>query len=432
MKPISPRAARRRSRLTSRLVGLILLATCAPLPGVRAGDGSLADPYTNGEVDDTTLDAGGTYNRIDTGTAPNFTSGDTTSLGGTTAANHLTVTNGATFNIGTFYTGTGADADNNALTITSGAAFNTSGYFTFGGAGSGNTLTVDGGATLSIGNVFQIGTTGGSNTVTLSGSGTQLNSTARIDFGGGNLNTLTVSAGAAVASGEMRLGYGGSYNTVTVTGTDTQWSINGQLSVSTYGTDNTFNLSAGATVSATDIQIGSAASNANGARSDLNVSGNGSSLITSGPLRIGRNTADIHLTISDGGLVRLGDAVSDALTISNGGLLRFDDGVFALYGDRTTALDAYLAAGYLQTWDSGESAWTTLLAGDLTATFYADNSSAMAATARGAFTGYDNLGGYTLFTVTAVPEPAATAALISLAAAALGVARRRRPRGPAA
>lgn len=150
------------------------------------------------------------------------------------------------------------------------------------------------------------------------------------------------------------------------------------------------------------------------------VTGLGSILTITTSVNIGYGAKTINntLTLSDEGLLILGTEAS-AGTISLKGesnLLRFDGGYLAWYGDESvvsTAFTTLLATSNVQVAD-GDS-WVTASLSDFTFT---------AGTAD-LYAGVD-LSGYTLIALSAVPEPAAYAALAGGSLLGYALWRRRR------
>ncbi len=124
----------------------------------------------------------------------------------------------------------------------------------------------------------------------------------------------------------------------------------------------------------------------------------------------GSTAVDNNLTLSSGGLFKLANTLS-TVTIQPSNYVRFDGGFLAWNGNQTGSL----AASVVQVWD-GAAYVGGVLNTNYSATFYASNDDALAAT------GISGLGGYTVFT-NIVPEPTSAAIL---GVAGLTLLRRRR------
>ncbi len=246
----------------------------------------------------------------------------------------------------------------------------------------------------------------------------------------GSQGELTIANGGrvVVTDGSAQIGHNsGSQGKLTVSGTNSQLSLSSASSfnfnVGNNGAGELIVTSGGkVSVSGGQSFIGAES----GSQGTATVSGEGSTWETSGYLRVGVYFGSNNniLTIDDGGLVKVGDAIGETITFSSGSpdsYLRIDGGYIALFGDQNVNIANLLTAGRIQLWDGSE--WITAVTEDVEVTFYANNPTGEAAAE--AATGYSGLGGYTVATIQSVPEPS-TWALIGLGAAALIFARRKR------
>lgn len=152
----------------------------------------------------------------------------------------------------------------------------------------------------------------------------------------------------------------------------------------------------------------------------MTVTGSGSQWLNTGNLRLGNNpsASGNALTIADGGLVKVGGS----LTVGGGtnNFLRLDRGFFALLNDQTSTVSNFITGGKVQTlsgtdWTVNKTPANFLLG------YYATDEAAQAVT------GYGGLGGYTILTTAAVPEPTTSCmALTGLACGGYTMWRRRR------
>lgn len=171
----------------------------------------------------------------------------------------------------------------------------------------------NGRGTLTISNGGSVSVTG-SNTadlggdaigiMTVTGSGSTFNASGDFFIGDSGSASLTVSNGGTVTSGQKNFGATlGAENSgiasVTVTGSGSKWTDNGDLFVGSYG-NATLLVSAGGVVTNADINDGAIIANQSGG--GVTVTGPGSKWIDNGDLTVGDNGHGT-LTISNGALV---------------------------------------------------------------------------------------------------------------------------------
>ncbi|MFH1496891.1 MAG: hypothetical protein ABII82_03600, partial [Verrucomicrobiota bacterium] len=124
------------------------------------------------------------------------------------------------------------------------------------------------------------------------------------------------------------------------------------------------------------------------------------------------------LTVADGALVVVDGLFSVSGGSEDSNFLRLDGGYLAWFGNRATELSQLLETGSIQAWD-GES-WIDADGSSLfDFGYFVNNEDAFA------FTGYEGLGGYTILTAAAVPEPSAFATLAGCGALVVALSLRR-------
>ena len=147
-------------------------------------------------------------------------------------------------------------------------------------------LAVDGGASIvSEGSVDVIAGTGGlAASVTVSGTHAAWNSAGNLVVGEAGIGSLAIRADGTVVSSAGTIANqasaGGS--SVNVTGAGSDWQIGGTLQVGD-AAEGSLNIAAGATVSATTLDVGAQSDGAG----IISISGNNSSLVTTGSLSVG-------------------------------------------------------------------------------------------------------------------------------------------------
>lgn len=333
----------------------------------------------------------------------------------------LTVQNGATLNLnGADSFGIGNWSSHNSVTVTGSgtSVINGVDIEIADGPGEDNRLTINSGASVSAGRVFVgSGADESNNHLTVTGSGSSLTTSGIISVGySGPSNSMTVSDGASVNAYQLWLssGTGGGNSSVRITGPGTTvTTTNGGLVSDNSGSNNsTFTVSDGASFE------GSLALYSFDNTAVLDGLG---STITASSLRLGHYsdiTTGNTLSLTNGSLY-LHDGTG-SVTIKSGNYLQIDQGFFAWNGDHVDEVTALIEGSALRVSD-GSGGWTTATTDDLIYQYF-DSDGAAAS-----FSGYDNLGGYTIVgTLSAVPEPSTYAAGAGLAALLLAASRRRR------
>jgi T5SS/PEP-CTERM-associated repeat protein/autotransporter-associated beta strand protein len=155
----------------------------------------------------------------------------------------------------------------------------------------------------------------------------------------GSNNTMEISNGATVVNSNGYIGFNASSanNTVSVTGSNSTWSNTGfYLSVGAGGSDNSLEISDGGTVSVQNLYLGYNKSSSN---NTVTVTGPDSTLVASGDVAVGAYGSDNRLVISDGATVTsgvfgdYGSGVGGAFGSNNSVLITGN-------GSRWTATDA--------------------------------------------------------------------------------------------
>lgn len=290
-----------------------------------------------------------------------------------------------------------------------------------------NFLVVASGSTLtSKGGIVGSGSASQYNMVALTGSGTSWAAGDRIDVGSeGSNNHLSVEEGAHVAVKWAYVGLSETAhnNTLNILGAGSSMSVQNDLSIGSNGSNNIVRVGYGGTLTSGYVDIGfdSGANN-----NEAIVYGQGStwSLQQLAIATYFDGTGNA-LTIEDGGLVRISGFwdLSDALTINSadGNFLNFNEGFLAIEGDATHIIADLIDDGAFRIWDG--STWKIAGLDDMLFGYFADDADAFA------FSGYADLGGYTIVTNlagTAIPEPSTYAALAGCAVLGLAIVRRYR------
>jgi hypothetical protein len=403
-----------------RIIPALLSFLAAPGP-LLAGNGSVENPWLNGEVTAATLDSGTdsafSYNLIDSPEGA-FLSDQILRVGLLSTRNILNVSSGAYVDSTSLTIGFGSAVNSAAGrsnyvgvkgTGTSGTAtlWACDGGFTVGYYGSGNTLSVTGGAAIS-GTSLYVGQASGSedNAVQIGNPGSKATFSGDVSVGPfGSFNSLSVTNGAALDC--ANLSFGGAEGAGYGDFRDSEIVVRGTLSV--WGTGSTVSIVGGSIVSVGGTaglfsSIGDTTPNAGNVVSVVNPK---SELRYFDSLMLGGN--DIHgnvgtgnaLQVADGALILLGNSAGDSFTIRTGNHIRFlDGGYLAFYGDARTALASAIAGGLFQI--NIEGSWTAAGPESLHLAYFDANSPT--ADAEGLTeTGHEGLAGYTVMSDASMP-----------------------------
>ncbi|MEX2172271.1 MAG: hypothetical protein WD851_23325 [Pirellulales bacterium] len=210
---------------------------------------------------------------------------------------------------------------NGNLTIADGGVANVAANSPSGGLiVNGNMTIADGGSVTTSGSGGVIG-----GTVTVSGAGSNWTIDRELSVGSFGSGTLDVTGGGKVSSGVGRVGSsGGTVCTVNVDGPGSTWTIDGILSVGVSAGAGTLNITGGGKVSNGDARVGAPT----GTIDTVTVDGPGSTWTTSGDLTIGfaqiQVSGGASVAVSGGILLieSLGRVAGDSLisgVVVNGG-----------------------------------------------------------------------------------------------------------------
>ena len=287
-----------------------------------------------------------------------------------------------------------------------GSTWTNNAYFYVGNQGSG-TLNITGGGTLNNSSLTYIGCTSSSTgEVTVDGTGSTWTN-GSISIGNLGSGTLNITGGGTVSNKDSSIGhYINSMGEVTVDGTDSTWTNNGQLCVgSNYGGSGTLNITNGGAVSSGGIYqddgygyyyfnsyIGGEYGDSTG---EVTVDGAGSTWTNKLNLYVSGYSIGVGmLEITNGGLVSVAETLftsyGDYINMATGGML-------ALHGQADESLGDFMdlisGADVIRYWDDSASNWA-----DITDATYGVNYTLSYLTE-------GDLDGYTMLTVTTIPEP---------------------------
>ena len=211
----------------------------------------------------------------------------------------LTINNGGVVNSTTATFGLSSNLSTGAATVTGlGSQWNNSGAFTVGSTGSG-TLTVQNGATISGANSIIAASGDSIGTATVSGAGSRWTESAAFSVGNLGVGSLTISSGGemTVATDATIAGSADSFGTVTITGTDSRWTIGGALIVANSG-QASLTIASGGEVASATLRVGD--NNSATTEGDVAITGAGSMLRVTGVADVGDDDLG-SLTVSSGG-----------------------------------------------------------------------------------------------------------------------------------
>ena len=229
-------------------------------------------------------------------------------IGNAGSFNSITVSNGGLVNAAGVVGLTSNAFGNSALLTGAGTTWSNSGSFILGQGGSGNSLTVSDGALITASSGLIIGRFAGStnNTVLVTGAGSTVRGiNSDISIGDGGAGVLTVANGGTLNVGTRSIGIGlltnssGVLNVGAFGGTDSAGSINA-LNIN-MGYSGSLSASGGsATVNFNQTNTLILTSNITG-YGNVNQLGSGTTIL------LGFNTYDCVTTISEGGLLAVGN-----------------------------------------------------------------------------------------------------------------------------
>lgn len=278
-----------------------------------------------------------------------------------------------------------------AVVTGAGSKWTNSSLLSIGYNGAG-TLAIDAGGLVSTVSGRLGESSGSTGTATVSGAGSKWTNSSQLTIGGKGVGTLTIKAGglvtASTSSNTSFLGYdSGSTGTATVTGAGSKWTNSGDLYVGHVGV-GTLTVEAGGEVANTGGTIGFESRSTGTAM----VTGANSKWTNRGGLNVNRGT----LTIEDGGLVSVGEALAIS-SIWNSSINMTTGGMLALYGNADDSLSQFLGlvqgTDAIRFWDDSVSDWAPLAS----ATFGEDYTLE--------YLSSGDLAGYTLLTVGDASSP---------------------------
>jgi T5SS/PEP-CTERM-associated repeat protein len=216
-----------------------------------------------------------------------------------------------------------AGANTNSATVSQTSTWSVSSFLFVGESGASNQLNISGGSIVSSGSTFDIGRNAAAsgNSASITGAGSKMQPGGVFAIGrNGDSNSMTISAGGFVNSASTSdIGAGSDNNTVMVTGSGSQWTVGGELSVGN-------------------------ASTANG--NLLQISNNGLVSVTPFSAFVGQSGAGNTLTIDTGGdmtvaasflIGRFAGATGNTATITGSGSTLTQNGAGSTFAVGTSA-----------------------------------------------------------------------------------------------
>ena len=265
------------------------------------------------------------------GTAKWVNTGDLTI--GTTGSASLLITTGAT--VSNSNSAIGAAIGENTGSVGSvtvsgaGSTWTDNSDLYVGDSGSGSLLITTGASVVN--GDATIGATIGQNTgsvgsVTVSGTGSSWVDDTDLYIGDSGSGSLVITTGGSVINGVANIGatigeMAGSTGSVSVSGTNSSWTDNGDLYIGDSGSGS-LTITSAASVSNGETNVGAIIGNNTGSVGVVTVSGTGSTWTDSGDLAIG-NSGSGTLIISNGATVQSGNVTYGGLLGGNAGATGF-------------------------------------------------------------------------------------------------------------
>ncbi len=294
----------------------------------------------------------------------------------------------------------------------SGSSWTSSAVAVIGYRGDG-TLDIAGGGAVGSGYGYIGWYSGSTGAVTVSGSGSNWTVSNGLYVGYLGEGILEIGDGGSVNSRSARIASGtGSSGAVTVSGSGSIWTNSSYILVGGQGRGR-LNITNGGVVRSEEGSVGTFGYSSGA----VTVSGSGSTWTNSSGLKVGEISPGV-LDITDGGLVSVGGVLTiDRYGTGDSFINMASGGMLALFGDADDSLGSFLAliegTDDIRYWDDSVSDWAPITSAapgeDYTLVYLTEG----------------DLDGYTVLTVTAVPEPA-TLSLLAMGGLAL---IRRRKRG---
>jgi T5SS/PEP-CTERM-associated repeat protein len=281
-----------------------------------AGTNSFGNTFIGYSTDLTNTPANSNQLTVDGTVATTLVNSSGLTVGASGDSNVLLISNGGIVANADGYIG--SNGSSNAVVVTGvGSAWTNSGDLSIGeSGGSGNSLVISNGATVVnglslLGSVIGNDVTSSNNTVLVTGSNSTWNNEADLSIGyDGSGNSLVVSNGGAVNTGFVvpSTGYIGknatsSNNSVLVTGTNSAWSNAFGFFVGYSGSSNSLTVSNGGSVYAGSLNGVVVGNDTTSSNNSLLVSGSNSTIISTGGLTVGSSGSGNTLTIESNAVV---------------------------------------------------------------------------------------------------------------------------------
>jgi T5SS/PEP-CTERM-associated repeat protein len=248
-----------------------------------------------------------------------------TQIGHASASNGMVTVDGANSSLTATHDIYVGDSGIGMLAVTNSGQVSATGDIYVGDSGTG-TLTVSSGGSLSNGYLFiggVIANNGGSSgSVTVDGIGSNWTDQSDLYIANSGSGSLTVSNGATLINGYNNIGAvlannAGSIGLVTIDGTGSSWTDSGDLYIANSGSGS-MTVSNGGSVENGIAEFGASIANNAGSIGSVTVTGSTSTWSDDGDLYVGNSGAGT-LTISNGGSVTSANIVSGAVIGNNAG-----------------------------------------------------------------------------------------------------------------
>ncbi|MBI5397172.1 MAG: PEP-CTERM sorting domain-containing protein [Verrucomicrobia bacterium] len=288
---------------------------------------------TSGTIGNSAISSNNTA--LVTGSGSIWTNSINLIVGRTGSFNQLSILDGASvFNTTGFVASASASANNTVLVSGGSVWSNTAGLF-IGSAGDRNTMTISNGGRVfsTTGNIGDAAGADG-NRVVLTGTNSlwAMTSTLTVGDQGDNIE-LTIADGALVTNATTIIGFLGTNNLTLVTGTGSLWRVSGNLTIGTSGDYNQFVVTNGGRVLTTgDSTLGSSL----GFRNSALVSGSNSLWSIGGNLSVANVGVENSVTINAGGTLSNvngtigGNSPRNSVTVDGDGSLWNNSGTLTI------------------------------------------------------------------------------------------------------
>ncbi|MFM7243094.1 MAG: beta strand repeat-containing protein [Planctomycetaceae bacterium] len=248
------------------------------------------------------------------------------------------------------FLGYDSGADGNVVLVSAGGRWANPGALTVGRLSSGNSFRVTSGTLTVTGtaNDVIIGDDAAASGNSIAVTGGTFSSQAALVIGrSGTGNSFVATGGARVSNANARIGLnaGSVWNTGTVSGAGTEWTITNKLRVGSDGNNNALVISSGGVVSvASDVFVGGTSTGSAVSGNSITVTGSGSKLAILSP------TADLVIAYGTGTSNVVSVAESGTLAVSSvrlgpAGTLEIGLGGAAGFVNQAATIDAPLGGG---------------------------------------------------------------------------------------